>query len=197
EYTWLRSLSSDAHKGAFGTFPPLKEPKLDIEYGAVSAGSLFPSEGRYRAYGLPEHPGGQIPVVTDTLQEVELLIYLQAEERVLEKLRQALLEPTPREIPHLGRAEDMIILEEVGTVPLERKEVPPGRYPYSFWVPYTEAKQLDMEGLIYRISLKGEDTLTGRRVTSTEVILWEGEAPYRLPVYWDGEKKLPVFLHLL
>ncbi|MDW8417731.1 MAG: CRISPR-associated protein Cas5, partial [Bacteroidia bacterium] len=58
EYTWMRSFASKSG-----------------------------NTRRYEIYGFPEHPGQQIPVKVDTLERVELVIYLGAAEEFLSVLK--------------------------------------------------------------------------------------------------------------
>lgn len=179
---------------------------------------------RWEIYGFPQHPGEQRPVQIDALEQVELIIYLGVEESdLVETLQEAILNPFPSEIPHIGRAEDFVILEAVSPVELRWGKVPPKRYPYSFWVPYEEAQKQNLEGLPYRIGLRAEHRLISRvpprgRSESSKhtqgslfpssssegfmrrvwhnvpVLLWEGELPYSIRAYFDPEKEIPVFL---
>ncbi|MDW8016153.1 MAG: type I-B CRISPR-associated protein Cas5b [Bacteroidia bacterium] len=194
EYTWLRSLK--AEKG---------------------------SERRDKIFSFPEHPGQQIPVKVDTLERVELVIYLGAAEEFLSVLKEAISNPQPYEIPHLGRAEDFVILDSVEVVELRQTKVKPKHYPYSFWVPYEEAQQLKLEGLLFKIALKAENRVMQkasrgkgsksskpadpmlfselspqgpiwRVMQNVPVLLWEGELPYAIEAYFDSEKEIPVFL---
>ncbi|RLC76212.1 MAG: hypothetical protein DRI61_13685, partial [Chloroflexi bacterium] len=84
----------------------------------------------------PEHPGGQQPVRVDVLENVELLIFLGHEdEKFLKDIIQAFKESSQWLYPlHLGRAEDMVIIEELGFVSVEEKE-PSGVLPYYAWLP--------------------------------------------------------------
>jgi CRISPR-associated protein Cas5 subtype I-B len=222
EYTWLRSLKASKHREVFG--PPIKKPIQKAESFSMtlfpedaleenssllkrkksksrrtaqpSSASAVEILSRERIWGLPEHPGGQIPVRVDVLHGVELIIHLTPkEERLIDQLLAAIQNPTPHETPHLGRAEDFVVLRSVKKVLLEEESIPPGRYPYAWWVPYDQAEGL--EGLYYRIALKAQDTSAGRAVEPTLVLLWEGEAPYAFSAWWDEDKKLPVFLHKL
>ncbi|MDW8236681.1 MAG: hypothetical protein RMK98_08705, partial [Bacteroidia bacterium] len=178
---------------------------------------------RYEIYGFPEHPGQQIPVKVDTLERVELVIYLGAAEEFLSVLKEAISNPQPYEIPHLGRAEDFVILDSVEVVELRQTKVKPKHYPYSFWVPYEEAQQLKLEGLLFKIALKAENRVMQkasrgkgsksskpadpmlfsepspqgpiwRVMQNVPVLLWEGELPYAIEAYFDSEKEIPVFL---
>jgi len=210
EYTWLRSLTREKHVGLFGEVggtPAVKKAKssskasrsIDL-FSAVEANggysSLVPysTPGRYREYALPEHPGGQVPTIIDTLHQMELVIHLVPEESRFEKVQEAIENPQVYEILHLGRAEDLLMLESHSKIELRRQKVPPGRYPYMWWIPYEEGKASMLEGLLYRIALRAEDTKHGRHTDTTLVQLWEGEAPYAFEAYYDDELKIPVFL---
>lgn len=183
EYTWLRTLATESE-----------------DYR------------RYEIYGFSQHPGKQIPVQVDTLERVELVIHLGIQDSTLrEAVEKAIRDPNPYEILHMGRAEDLVILDSVRPVELKWMKVPPKHYPYSFWVPYEEAQKLKLEGLIYKIGLraeneiitkpstakrskKGSQRLVRRIMHNIPVLLWEGELPYSIETYFDAEKKIPVFL---
>lgn len=186
EYTWLRSLTREKHVGLFG--------EVDGRYSFTVP---YSTPGRYREYALPEHPGGQVPTIIDTLYQMELVIHFVPEESRFEKVQEAIENPQVYEILHLGRAEDLLMLESHSKIELRRQKVPPGRYPYMWWIPYEEGKASMLEGLLYRIALRAKDTANGRHTDSTLVQLWEGEAPYAFEAYYDDELKIPVFLQAL
>jgi len=91
EYTWFRSLEKDKHINRFGS-----------------------PENRFFNQ-QPEHPGGQIPTRIDVLENVRLLIYVKHEDvEFLNEIKNAFENPKGRINPiHLGRAEDIVVFEEV------------------------------------------------------------------------------------
>jgi len=113
EYVWFRNLSLNSHKGRFGT-----------------ATNRFYN-------GVPEHPGGQQPVRVDVLENVELLIFLGHEdEKFLKDIIQAFKEPSQWLYPlYLGRAEDLVIIDEKLKVISVEENKPSGALPYYAWIP--------------------------------------------------------------
>lgn len=176
EYTWLRNLSRDSKK----------DPLM-----------------RQRIYGFPEHPGKQSPVRVDTLEKVELTIYLALEKHSIDEIESALKEPRPYEILHLGRAEDLVIPENLSRIKLEKQLIPAKRYPYTFWVPYEvpEAVRRRLEGTLYRVALRCIENPTSaspnRQMEHVYALYWEGELGYSIKGYFDPEKKIPVFFQSL
>lgn len=92
EYTWLRNLSAKSHKDRF-----------------VS------STNRKNSSGFIEHPGGQMPVLSDVLNEVKLIIYFyHNNEEKIDEILKACKNPDKRISKLcLGRSEDLIVIEEL------------------------------------------------------------------------------------
>jgi CRISPR-associated protein Cas5t len=116
EYLWFRNLSVAAHKTRFGS---------------TQIRSL---------QGVAEHPGGQMPVRVDVLENLTLWIWLAHEDRdFLRSLHDAFTTPRPRDVLHLGRAEDWLILEEVGPVTALQEMLGVDRFggatPWFHWIP--------------------------------------------------------------
>jgi len=105
EYVWLRSLNRESHNKRFG----------------------YP-ENRY-INQIPEHPGGQMPVIIDVLNDVEILIYIKHDDEVfLSEINSSFENPKKRVCPlHLGRAEDLVIFKEINIVEGLKKEPLYGR----------------------------------------------------------------------
>jgi CRISPR-associated protein Cas5t len=102
EYVWFRTLNRDSHVSRFGW-----------------------QENRFNNQ-LPEHPGGQIPARVDVLENVRLVIYIRHEdENFLETLKTAFEYPSSRIYPiHLGRAEDLVVFEEVKIINIREEKQP-------------------------------------------------------------------------
>ncbi|GLI52444.1 type I-B CRISPR-associated protein Cas5b [Thermodesulfovibrio yellowstonii] len=111
EYTWFRNLEKDSHKNRFHT-----------------------AENRHLD-GVPQHPGGQIPVTVDVLHNVNLLIYFyHPDNKFLQDIKNAFQNPSDRSsILHLGRAEDWLVINEIKLVELKRKFA--RQIPYFAWIP--------------------------------------------------------------
>jgi CRISPR-associated protein Cas5t len=102
EYVWFRNLKKDSHVSRFGY-----------------------SENRFIDQ-FPEHPGRQIPTRVDVLENVRLVIYIRHEdENFIEILKNAFENPSNRIYPiHLGRAEDLVVFEEVKNINIKEKKKP-------------------------------------------------------------------------
>lgn len=114
EYTWFRNLSAESHTEKFNS---VKNRIID---------------------NTPQHPGGQMPVIVDVLNEVTLLIYIyHPDESFLEKIKKAFEEPSQRLTTiHLGRAEDWLVFEEVKYIELRRRIA--RKIDYFTWIPEKE-----------------------------------------------------------
>jgi CRISPR-associated protein Cas5t len=97
EYVWFRSLNKEAHINRFSY-----------------------SENRFIDQ-MPEHPGGQIPTRIDVLENVNLIIYIKHdEENFLFEIKNNIENPQKRISPiHLGRAEDLVILEAIEIIDID------------------------------------------------------------------------------
>ncbi len=188
EYVWLRNLARNAHITRFG------------------------SVHRRSFQGLPEHPGGQIPVRLDVLENVTLwLVFAHENEEFLHNLQRAFQHPRPRDVLHLGRAEDWIILEETGEVQPIADLVEVDRFggyvPWFHWIPEPKAlwipEEMDfdvnetswaaMGGLRQRITTLYQ-VVDGRRVFHTvEVKLVEGNWPPGTPRLLLKGTEIPVW----
>jgi CRISPR-associated protein Cas5t len=102
EYVWFRTLNEEAHINRFGY-----------------------SENRFIDQ-MPEHPGGQIPTRIDVLENVNLLIYIKHdEENFLFEIKNNIENPQKRISPiHLGRAEDLVILEAIEIIDIKENKKP-------------------------------------------------------------------------
>lgn len=179
EFIWFRNLSKEYHVKVFGS-----------------------ERNRYN-HGMPEHPGGIQPVHVFTLNNVRLWIYLYHEDEVfLGTIVNAFDGTKRKDILHLGRAEDWIVVEKVDFIELEA--IKKG---YNFrkflWIPekvYPELKGFDfskIDGL--RMKIPSFYFLqNGRRCFYYETIkLNEGEiiaSETGLVYYIDSEENVPVFL---
>jgi CRISPR-associated protein Cas5t len=100
EYIWFRNLSKKSHKSRFG----------DTKSRSINQ--------------LIEHPGGQLPIKIDVLENVRLLIYIKhTDENFLNKIKEAFENPVKRIYPlHLGRAEDLLIFQEIKIIEIDPKK---------------------------------------------------------------------------
>lgn len=123
EYIWFRNLKTKFHIGRF----------------------YLPKNRKF--YGIPEHPGGQMPMRIDVLENVKLLIYVyHPDEQVLKILKNAFLNPINRASPlHLGRAEDWIVFDrnpeeaiKIIEIDCTKKEPFYGKFNFYTWIPDPE-----------------------------------------------------------
>lgn len=114
EYTWFRNLSKESHADRFHT-----------------------EKNRY-IDGIPQHPGGQMPVIVDVLHNVNLIIYIyHNDNEFLNCIKKAFENPSERvSTIHLGRAEDWVVFEEIKCI--EIKQQPARQIPYFSWIPSKE-----------------------------------------------------------
>ncbi|MDW8093973.1 MAG: type I-B CRISPR-associated protein Cas5b [Caldimicrobium sp.] len=115
EMIWFRNLAKENHENFYGHYT-IREKN-----------------------GQVGHPGGQMPVKIDVLENVRLVIHLYHEdETALRSLEEHLRNPVNRlQVIHLGRAEDWIVYEDISV--LNDEDFRYGRYDknyeYFFWVP--------------------------------------------------------------
>jgi len=179
ECTWLRNLSKTEHIKTFGVV-----------------------ENRVR-FGVGEHPGGQSPVLIDTLNEVRIVVYLAHEDpSFFEKLSQKIQNPVGRLYPlYLGRAEDWMVVEDIKIVPLEVTSKD-AHFEHFFWVPekpWPPDIPFDFEkvqGLRYRVPIFWELRDGSRDFRYVSAKLNDGKFQ-GVSFLFDasfGKKGLPVFL---
>jgi len=176
EYTWFRNLSKDSHISRFG----------------------YP-ENR-KVSGHIEHPGGQMPVVQDILNDVRLYTYMfHREEDFLTEIKNSFENPVKRTSPlHLGRAEDFIVIEEINFIELSVKDIE-GVFNNYFWIPerlYTNSEtdfEFDkVQGLIYRLPTFYTVINGIRNFEYIIAKLNDGDIG-GIKIFYDEEVKLPVF----
>jgi hypothetical protein len=111
----------------------------------------------------------QIPVKVQLLIDVNLLIYVKIDLEIYKKetrievknklkweneikaldfMKKKILEPT--ETPYLGRAEDLVIIENSEIIELKKKEINELRN-YSAWIPREIAENFDLFGPVYNL----------------------------------------------
>ena len=184
EYIWFRNLSKEWHNKRFG----------------ISTNRIIDGE--------PQHPGGQMPVKIDTLLNVNLMIYVyHPEYSFLAKIKRELENPKDRNSPlHLGRAEDWVVIKDVGFLEnLNTDEI--WRLDFFSWVP--SADYLDRNFTIsdyckFFDSIQGirmmvpvyYDIVEGQRIFTryVEAKLFEGGTFNPIRCYVDNEENIPLIL---
>lgn len=117
DYIWFRNLSKDSHKGSFVS---LYNRTMDFTV---------------------RHPGGQIPVKIDTLNSVNLIIYIYHRDiKFLEKIKEAFINPIDRNSTiSLGRAEDWLVFNEIKEIELTTGRIKDvNKIDYYTWIPNQE-----------------------------------------------------------
>ncbi|MBE0069223.1 type I-B CRISPR-associated protein Cas5b [Thermoanaerobacterium thermosaccharolyticum] len=196
DYIWFRNLSIESHTKRF-----------------------FSKYNRTLDFSV-QHPGGQIPVKIDVLNNVHLIIYIYHENvDFLEKIRNAFVNPVNRNSTiHLGRSEDWLVFEEIKYVDLNNAGIKDIiKFDYYTWMPEqdylmqgcTDNKELykdyfnKIDGNLFRLptfySIK-----EGKRIFDKYIIakLYEKgsvsispfDKCYLLKILIDGETNLPIFL---
>ncbi|MEM5820916.1 MAG: type I-B CRISPR-associated protein Cas5b [Candidatus Aenigmatarchaeota archaeon] len=181
EYIWFRNLSEKSHNDRFGF-----------------------SENR-NIFGYTEHPGGQLPILIDILNDVNLWIYFYHEEQnFLEKIKNSFENPQDRIYPlHLGRAEDWMVIQEINFVNLEETDYG-GDFKRFFWIPKNcllpNNSNFDFEkfgGILYKIPTFYK-LLNGRRdFVYIDAKLNDGEinlSKTNIKLFYDKNENIPVFL---
>ena len=189
EMIWFRNLNKENHIGSFD----------DI--------SIREKNGNVC------HPGGQIPINIDILEEVEIMVHIYNKDKnKLEKLKQHLENPICRLQPlHLGRAEDWIVFKDISILDdnlIEYKRQD-GRYPYFCWIPeniYTikneyEINWKDFDGALYRIptfsqieNYEKHYNHTGRRIYKIIHTKLNKGLIINTKCLFDAELNTPIFL---
>jgi len=181
EYMWFRNLGKKQHISRFGS-----------------------TEGR-TMWGVGEHPGGQLPVWVDVLNEVRIVVYLVHEDYAfLERLCEKIQNPSERFYPlYLGRSEDWVVVEDVNKdVSLEFK-AKDADFEHFFWVPeklfLPPGGSFDftqVEGIFYRVPFFWELREGSRDFRYVLAKLSDGRIK-NISFLFDssfGRKGLPVFL---
>lgn len=128
EYVWFRNIEKDSHVRKFNS---VWNRIIDT---------------------IPQHPGGQMPVTIDVLQNVNLLIYIYHPESVfLEEIKRAFENPKRRlSTIHLGRSEDWLVIEEIMyPVKLRQSSMSTIDLNYFTWIPAKEFANEDFIGEKY------------------------------------------------
>jgi len=183
EYTWFRNLSKDSHVDKFHS---VTNRIIDKR---------------------PQHPGGQMPVTVDVLQDVNLLIYIYHPDKdFLEKIKDAFENPSERlSIIHLGRSEDWLVFQEIKW-PVELRQQSAMNIKYFTWIPakeYTEEDFINrdydnffngLNGNIFRLSTFYKITDSNQRVFDEYVTvkLYEGGSFKKMKFYVDSNENIPV-----
>jgi len=188
EMYWFRNISKEVHNKRFGY-----------------------SENRYWA-GHIEHFGGQSLAFVDTLNNYHLhLHFYHTEKEFLDYIKLNLENPINKLEPlHLGRAEDIFIIEEISFVSLECGRYD-GNYKHFFWIPQKLYLKNSLDnnselyqhynGLNYRLTTfwdiqdyEKTHNRHGLRIFNYLPVKLSDGVFTNFEFYFDKEHQLPVFL---
>jgi CRISPR-associated protein Cas5t len=101
DYTWFRNLSKESHISKFQT-----------------------TTNRIHDF-TPQHPGGQMQVFVESLNENRVLVYFShCDNQKLLEIEECFRNPEKRSGTfHLGRAEDWLVIEDIRQITPEEKDV--------------------------------------------------------------------------
>ncbi len=96
EYIWFRNLKKESHINKFNsTINRIMD-------------------------GVPQHPGGQMPVTVDVLHNVDLCVYIYHPE-LMDEIKSTFENPFNRlSSLHLGRSEDWIVIKEIKKISIDK-----------------------------------------------------------------------------
>lgn len=183
EYIWFRNLSKESHVNKFHSVANRTIDKI------------------------PQHPGGQMPVTVDVLQDVNLIIYIyHPEENFLKIIKDAFENPSERlSIIHLGRSEDWLVFKEIKW-PVELRQQSAMNIKYFTWIPAKEYVDKDflnedydnffngLNGNIFRLPTFYKITDSNQRVFDEYVTvkLYEGGSFKKMKFHVDSSENIPV-----
>lgn len=183
EYIWFRNLGRESHIGRFN---------------AVTNRIID---------NIPQHPGGQMPVIIDVLHNVNLIIYISHPEiSFLEEIKDVFENPSARTSTiYLGRSEDWLVLEDI-EYPIELKQASIGSIKYFTWIPlgrFADKNFIDsdydnffnnLNGNLFRLPTFYEITKSNQRVFNEYITvkLYEGGSFPRHEFYIDIKEDIPV-----
>ncbi len=109
EYIWFRNLKKESHI------------------------SKFESATNRIVDGVPQHPGGQMPVTIDVLHNVALTLYVYHPE-LMDEIKSAFENPINRNSTlHLGRSEDWIVITDIEKIGIDKGSQ--GQLSLFTWIP--------------------------------------------------------------
>lgn len=183
EYIWFRNLRKDPHIAKFNS----------------PANRIIDK--------TPQHPGGQVPIIIDVLNDVSLAIYIyHTDENFLEEIMNVFKEPKEKiSIIHLGRSEDWLVFEEIKMIELSENFAI--KIPFFTWLPsnkfidnnflFDNYKNFyeEINGNIFKLPAFYTITKKNQRIFSKyiKVKLYEGGNFRKQKFYCDNElENLPV-----
>ncbi|MCM8803194.1 MAG: CRISPR-associated protein Cas5 [Candidatus Omnitrophica bacterium] len=149
--------------------------------------------------------------LNETKSELKEKLNWKSEDEVLEGIKRAFEKPA--ETPYLGRAEDLIVIEEVNVVEVNEQEVYELKN-YSAWVPISIAEHFDIYGPIYNLPGYYEKKEIKVKVEKKDKKWWIRDFNFHSCVYaepqeiginkelspletfYDQDKKVPLFFIL-
>lgn len=196
EYLWFRNLNLESHNERFlpGLSGVVKSERKSKNDSATQTPSNHLQATARKIDQTVEHPGSQIPMQIDVLQDVQLWIYLRGEKPFLESIKAKLETPTDRKSPlHLGRAEDWLVLHPTLDWITPASEIPYGNYKKFFWIPIEYAPS-DLKGITrHRIATFYQKTMGYRSFEWAEVFLYRGPIYQKIEGLYDQVENIPLF----
>jgi len=115
DYTWFRNLAKDSHIAKFHS-----------------------PENRTHDF-TPQHPGGQMPVTVDTLNENHVILYVRHTDCLKQnEIEECFKNPMNRNgAVHLGRSEDWLVIEDIRQISATEKSI--RKFHYFTWLPEPES----------------------------------------------------------
>lgn len=110
-----------------------------------SYGALFRDYQHYVKFGL-ERP---YPIVVYNLHDVNLVLHFSADEKTLERLYRVFRDPPY--YPYLGRAEDLVRINDVHFCNAQGQKKEYGLLPHNAYIQASVCKTLHLEGVPYRL----------------------------------------------
>lgn len=191
EYLWFRNIEKNSHVNKFNS---VSNRIIDT---------------------IPQHPGGQMPVILDVLNNVSLLLYIyHPEPDFLEEIKNAFENPNKRlSTIHLGRSEDWLVIEEIlYPVRLEKSSTSAITLNYFAWIPIKEFADKNfiegewyeeffnnLNGNFFRLPTFYEITDNNQRIFNKYITvkLFEGGSFKGYNFYLDSTEKLPLIFSRL
>lgn len=188
EYTWFRNLKEDSHINRFYT----------ISNRTIDA--------------IPQHPGGQMPVIVDVLHNVNLIIYIYHPDiNFLSNIKDAFENPSQRlSTISLGRSEDWLVFEEIKW-PVELEHDSMMNIKHFAWIPAKDCVNKDfidekydkffneLSGNLFKLPTFYKITDSNQRIFNEYITvkLYEGGSFEKLKFYVDASENLPIIFSRL
>jgi len=119
-------------------------PSLNVSIQG-NYGALFRDYQHYVKFGL-ERP---YPIVVYNLHDVHLVLHFSADDETLRRLDRVFRDPPY--YPYLGRAEDLVLVEEVRLCEVQGQAKEEGLLPHNAYIQAPVCEMLHLQGVLYRL----------------------------------------------